>query len=109
MVSLTNIPPTLKFEDAEAIADNVPEVKRVAQLQNAFNIDVQYRDRTDSPAIFGVSANWLELHGDQVAQGTFITTGDVQSLARVAVLGSDVIPILFPGQDPIAEKSRSKS
>lgn len=106
MVSLTNVPPTLKFQDAQAITDDVPEVKRVAQLQNAFDIDVQYRDRTDSPAIFGVSANWLDLRGDQVAQGTFITTDDVRSLARVAVLGSDVIPILFPGQDPIGKTIR---
>jgi putative ABC transport system permease protein len=106
MVSLTNVPPTLKFEDAQAIAEDVPEVKRVALLQNAFDIDVKYRDRTDSPAIFGVSANWFNLLGNEVAQGTLITNEDVQSLARVAVLGSDVIPILFPSENPIGKTIR---
>jgi putative ABC transport system permease protein len=106
MVSLTNAPPTLKFEDAQAIAEEVPEVKRVAQLQNAFDIDVKYRDQTDSPAIFGVSANWLDLRGDEVARGTFITDEDVQSLARVAILGSDVVPVLFTGEDPIGKTIR---
>lgn len=106
MVSLTNVPPTLKFEDAQAIATNVPDVKRVALLQNAFDIDVSYRDRTDSPAIFGISANWCELLGYEVAQGSLITDEDVQSLARVAVLGSDVSRVLFPGEDPIGKTTR---
>ncbi|HEV2296890.1 MAG TPA: ABC transporter permease [Candidatus Acidoferrales bacterium] len=106
MVSLTNVPPTLKFEDAQAIATNVPEVKRVALLQNAFDIDVSYRDRTDSPAIFGVSANWFDLLGNEVVQGSLITDEDVRSLARVAVLGSDVRPILFPGEDAIGKTIR---
>lgn len=106
MVSLTNVPPTLKFEDAQAIASEIPAVKQVAQLQNAFDIDVKYRDRTDSPAIFGVSANWLDLRGDDVAQGAFFTREDVQSLARVAILGPDVLSILFPGEDPIGKPIR---
>src|ERR1700730_2407267 len=41
MVSLTNVPPTLKFEDAAAIAAEIPEIKQVALLQNAFDIDVK--------------------------------------------------------------------
>src|SRR5277367_5053676 len=40
MVSVTNVPPTLKFEDATAIATEVPELSRIALLQNAFDIDV---------------------------------------------------------------------
>ncbi|MGH9709528.1 MAG: ABC transporter permease [Candidatus Acidiferrales bacterium] len=106
MVSLTNVPPTLKFGDADAIAAEIPEVKQVAQLQNAFDVDVKYRDRTDSPAIFGVSANWLDLRGDDVSEGDFITQDDVKSLARVAVLGSDVLHVLFPNEDPVGKTIR---
>jgi putative ABC transport system permease protein len=106
MVSLTNVPPTLKFEDAEAIAAELPEIKQVALLQNAFDIDVKYKDRNVSPAIFGVSANWLDLRGDEVAQGNFISQEDMQSLARVAILGSDVLPVLFPEGDAIGKTIR---
>lgn len=106
MVSLTNVPPTLKFEDADTIAAEIPEVKQVAQLQNAFDIDVRYRDRNDSPAIFGVSANWLDLRGDGVVEGDFVSQEDTKTLARVAVLGSDVLHILFPGEDPIGKTIR---
>jgi putative ABC transport system permease protein len=106
MVSLTNVPPTLKFEDAAAVAGELPEVKQVAMLQNAFDIDVKYKDKNASPAIFGVSANWLDLRGDEVAQGNFISEEDMQSLARVAILGSDVLPVLFPEGDAIGKTIR---
>jgi putative ABC transport system permease protein len=106
MVSLTNVPPTLKFEDAAAIATELPEVKQVALLQNAFDIDVKYKDKNVSPAIFGVSANWLDLRGDQVAAGNFISEEDMPSLARVAVLGRDVLPVLFPEGEAIGKVIR---
>jgi putative ABC transport system permease protein len=106
MVSLTNVPPTLKFEDAAAIAAELPEVKQVALLQNAFDIDVKYKDKNVSPAIFGVSRNWLDLRGDEVAAGNFISEEDMQSLARVAILGRDVLPVLFPEGDAIGKTIR---
>jgi putative ABC transport system permease protein len=106
MVSLTNVPPTLKFEDAAAIAAELPEVKQVALLQNAFDIDVKYKDKNVSPAIFGVSANWLDLRGDELAEGNIISEEDIGSLARVAILGSDVLPLLFPEGDALGKTIR---
>lgn len=106
MVSLTNVPPTLRFEDAQAIAKEIPEVKQVALLQNAFDIDVKYKDKNASTAIFGVSANWLDLRGDELASGNFVTAEDMHSLTRVAILGSDVVPALFPEGDPIGKTIR---
>jgi hypothetical protein len=106
MPSLTNVEPSLKFEDARAIAAEVPEVSRVALVQNAFDIDVKSRDRTSSPAVFGVSANWTALRGEEIAAGAFFTDDDVAGLARVAVLGAEVAGTLFPGEDPIGKTVR---
>jgi putative ABC transport system permease protein len=106
MPTLTNVEPTLKFEDAQAIASEIPEIKQVAQAQTAFDIDVKYRDRTASPAVFGVSANWLDLRGDEVAEGSFMTRDDLQSLARVAVIGFDVKSSLFPDESPLGKTIR---
>lgn len=105
MPTLVNVPPTLRFEDADAIA-GMPEIKSVAEVQNAFDIDVQYRDRTTSPAIFGVSPNWLVVRSEDVADGTFFTAEENASLARVAVLGPDVKNLLFPDEDPIGKTIR---
>jgi putative ABC transport system permease protein len=105
MPTLTNVEPTLKFEDAEAVGE-LPGVKQIARLQSAFDIDVKYRNRAATPAVFGASANWLELRGDEVADGEFITGDDLRTLARVAVIGPDPVQILFPGENPIGKTIR---
>ena len=103
MVSLTNVEPSLKFDDAAAIASQIPEIRQVAQIQNALDIDVKYQDRSGTPAIFGVSSNWLELRGDQVAEGEFFTEDDNRAMARVAILGADAQRQLFPDGDAIGK------
>ena len=106
MVSLTNVEPSLKFDDATAIATQVPEIRQLAQVQNALDIDVKYRDRSGTPAIFGVSSNWLALRGDEVAEGEFFSEDDVRSLARVAILGADAQKQLSPDEDSIGKTIR---
>ncbi len=106
MVSLTNVPATLKFDDVQAIISEVPGVKQVAELQNAFDMDVKYRDKAASTAVFGVSSNWLELRGDEVAEGSFFSVDDDKALARVAILGTDVQAHLFPGESSIGKTIR---
>ena len=105
MVSLANAEPTLKFADADAVAQ-LPAVRHVAELQNAFDVDVTYGDRTRTPAIFGVSSNWLDLRGDELAEGTFLTSDDDRAMARVAVLGADARRDLFPDQEPLGKTVR---
>ncbi|HLH40947.1 MAG TPA: ABC transporter permease [Bryobacteraceae bacterium] len=106
MVSLSNVDPSLKFEDAAAIAREIAGVKQVARLQNAFDIDVSYRDQQISPAVFGVSDNWLALRGDEVEQGSFVSAEDDRRMMRVAVIGSDVRKSLFQQASPIGKTIR---
>ena len=106
MVSLTNVPGTLKFEDAQAVVSELPSVKQAAELQNAFDMDVKYRDHAASTAVFGVSSNWFELRGDEPSEGNFFSANDQKSLARVAILGADVQAHLFAGEDPIGKTIR---
>ena len=108
MPTLVNVPPTLKFEDAKYIAD-LPQIKAIAEVQNAFDIDVQYSDRTISPAIFGVSSNWLALRSEDVADGSFFGDQQDKALARVAVLGAEVKDALFPGEEAIGKTIRIAS
>jgi putative ABC transport system permease protein len=106
MPSLTTVDPTLTFEDAQAIASGVPSIERVAQVQNAFDVDVKYRDKAISPAVFGVSPDWSELRGDELARGDGISDDDVTTLGRVAVLGADADAALFGGDDPVGQTIR---
>jgi len=106
MPALVNVPPKLKIEYADAIARQVFGIKAVAEMQSAFDIDIKYRDHAASPAVFGVSPNWLAMRSDEVADGTFFTDDQNQSLARVAVVGMDVRSALFPDEDPLGKTIR---
>jgi putative ABC transport system permease protein len=106
MPSLTSVEPTLRFEDADAIAAEIPNVRRVSREQSAFDIDVQARDRTATTSIWGISAEWMEIRGDDVSVGRGISPEDVETLARVAVIGEDLRKELFPEEDPIGKTIR---
>src|SRR5260370_42379943 len=90
MPTLVNVPPTLRFEDADAIARDLPEIRAVAEMQTAFDVDIKYRDRAASPAVIGTSPNWLQLRSDEVQDGVFLTEQQDADLTRVAVIGTDV-------------------
>ena len=106
MVSLANVQPTLKFEDAVAIGADIKEIKQVCQVQNAFDIEVKYRDRTVTPGIFGVTSNWLSITKGDIESGEFISDDDNKALARVAVIGADVRTDLFGGESPLSKTLR---
>jgi putative ABC transport system permease protein len=106
MPTLVNVPPTLRFEDAQAIAKELPEIRAVAEMQTAFDVDVKWRDRAASPVVIGVSPNWLQLRSDEVQDGVFFTEVQNTSLGRVAVLGTDVRTALFPDEDPLGKTFR---
>jgi putative ABC transport system permease protein len=106
MPTLVNVPPTLRFEDAEAIARDLPEIRAVAEMQTAFDVDVKYRDHAASPVVIGTSPNWLDLRSEEVQDGVFYTEDQNTALARVAVIGTDVQAALFPDEDPLGKTFR---
>lgn len=106
MPSLVSVEPSLKFEDADAIAREATTVLGVAKMQFAFDIDVKYRDKTVSPSVVGVSANWVDVRNEEIATGSGVTDDDINSLARVVVIGQDVRTELFPNEDPIGKTLR---
>jgi len=96
---------TLTAADAEAIARQVPGVVAVSP---------EVRDRAQ---VFANGQNWnTQLMGESpdfafirnwpVARGAMFTNRDVQSLAKVAVVGQTVVDQLFPNQNPLGKLIR---
>lgn len=106
MPSLTTVEPTLKFGDSGAILEQVNGLKQVADVQNAFDLDVKYRDQTTASAVYGITANWLEMHSYFIDFGSVLTDDDIASVARVAVIGPDVQQDLFGTENPIGKQIR---
>ena len=106
MPSLTTVEPTLKFGDSDAILEQVNGVKQVADVQNAFDLNMKYRDQTTAGAVYGITTNWLEMHSYFIDFGSVLTDEDVTSVARVAVIGPDIQNELFGTEDPIGKQIR---
>lgn len=106
MPSLATSPPVLKQADADAIVREVSLIRQVATIQFAIDVDVKYRDRTASPSVIGISSNYYEVRGEDIAVGSGISEEDNASLARVAVIGEDLRKALFPDEDPIGKQIR---
>ena len=79
-------PRTLVLEDAEAIATQVPSVRRVAPQISSSQV-VQAGARSATSSISGITADFLPVRSFEVAQGRFITPQDNQAARAVTAIG----------------------
>jgi putative ABC transport system permease protein len=98
-------PKTLVLEDAEAIAEQVPSVKRVAPQINSNQV-VQAGARSATSSIYGVTPEFVPVRSFEVAKGRFISAQDESGARAVAVLGSDLRTKLFPTGAAIGQQVR---
>ncbi|MGF1542827.1 MAG: ABC transporter permease [Pleurocapsa sp.] len=103
-----NIPQTLVWEDAIAIAEQVPTVKEVAPQISANQL-ISYRNRNANESVIGTTPEYLTVRSFNLAQGRFFTNLDVKRNRRVVILGAEIADNLFPQQNPIGEKIRIKN
>ena len=100
-------PKTLVLEDAEAIASQVPSVKRVAP-QITSNEVVQAEGRSSTSSISGITPEFLTVRSFEIFRGRFISQQDLKSARSVVVLGPDLSKKLFPTGNSIGQKVRIK-
>ena len=98
-------PKTLVLEDADAIAEQVPSVKRVAPQINSNQV-VQAGARSATSSVYGVTPEFVPVRSFEVAKGRFISNQDESSARAVAVLGSDLRTKLFPTGAAIGQQVR---
>jgi len=100
---------TLTLADAEAI-QNSPEVTQITNVSPEYSSRSQIvagRNNTNTQLI-GVYPSYAEIRKIEVASGTFISKRDVDRMAKVAVLGPQVVADLFgEGADPVGETIRT--
>ena len=98
-------PRTLVLEDAEAIANQVPSVRRVAPQISSSQV-VQAGARSSTSSVSGITADFLPVRSFEVAQGRFISPQDNQAARAVVAIGPDLRLKLFPSGDPIGQQLR---
>jgi putative ABC transport system permease protein len=98
-------PKTLILEDAEAIAQQVPSVRRVAP-QISLSEVVQAGALTATATISGVTPDFLTVRSFEIAQGRFISESDLKAVRNVVVLGPDLRDRVFPTGEAIGRRLR---
>ncbi|MFM7085641.1 MAG: ABC transporter permease [Cyanobium sp.] len=98
-------PRTLVLEDAEAIAEQVPSVRRVAP-QITLSEVVQAGSQAVSASVSGVTPAFLPVRSFEVAQGRFLSDSDLRGARNVTVLGPDLRRKLLPTGQAIGRQVR---
>lgn len=84
----------LKLEDAEAIKKKIKDAEYVSpQVQK--NYQIVNGNQNWNTQVVGVMPEYMYVRSLTIANGTFITEKDVDSRARVAVIGTTVASNLF--------------
>ncbi len=93
----------ITWEDFEALHDELKLPKEVGvEVRTPGTVRAEHRDLEDV-GIRGVTANIAEMDIQEIAGGRYISDGDNEHRAMLAVLGADVVKRLFPGRDPLGK------
>jgi len=92
---------TLKDSDREAILklENIKNAYSASMAQEV----VSYKENNKQTFIFAVSASYIDIDPVKVHTGRFFTDEEDKSLAKVAVLGSDLKQVLFGDEEAVGQ------
>ncbi len=100
-------PRNLVIEDAEAIKNQVPSIKKVAP-QISSNEVIQSGPKSTSSSIAGVTPSFLSVRSFEIERGRFISDQDIKSAKTVTVIGPDLKEKLFKNEEAIGKTIRIK-
>jgi putative ABC transport system permease protein len=97
--------PTLTDEDAQAIAESIPQVVAVApEAMNGGQIVAN--GQNTFTRLNGVTPTFQDVRNFHVAEGQFITPENLTARSLVAVLGANTRQTLFGDSDPLGQAIR---
>ncbi len=99
---------TLTYDDAKAIAGS-PQITTVAAVDPELSRrgQVTAGNNNTNTQVVGATPSYVQVNNDTMNSGSFFTQQDVDSIAKVAVIGPQVVTTLFPtNPDPIGQTIR---
>jgi putative ABC transport system permease protein len=96
---------TITEDDAYALAREIPSIQAAAPLLRGSG-QVVLGNNNWSTAIYGVTPDYLEARDWGVASGSPLDQAQVDSAAKVVLLGQTVARTLFADADPVGETVR---
>jgi len=97
---------TLTMADMEALQEAIPNVDMWDPMIMIFGREVKYKDQNTNLMIFGHSPAAEDVWNRGVTSGIFFTEADMESSARVALIGQNAARTLFGDEDPLNKQIR---
>jgi putative ABC transport system permease protein len=97
---------TFTIADLEAIAEEVPNVEMWDPMIMTAGREAVYKDRNATTSIWAHSPLAEIVWNRTVVSGEFFDDQDMESAARVALIGQDLVEELFGDADPLGEQVR---
>ena len=97
---------TLVMEDLEEIQATVPGIRVYDPMVIAGSREVVYQGKSSNVRVLGHSERHEEVWDRGVSRGSFFGAAEVQSSARVALVGETLVREVFQGADPIGLQLR---
>jgi putative ABC transport system permease protein len=87
----------LTLADAQALANPVqaPAVKAVAPVIEGGNISAAANGQTTTTTVYGVTTSYFSIRNQQITEGAFFNDQQLNTHARVAIIGADLATTLF--------------
>ncbi len=87
----------LTITDAQALTNSfqAPSVKSVAPVIQGGNITAGANGQTTTTTVYGVTTSYFSIRNEQVSEGAFFNDQQVNTHARVAIIGPDLATTLF--------------
>ena len=98
---------TLTEDDAKALLRDAPGVQAAAPTSRG-GAQVVYGNNNWGTQIMGTTPDYLTIRDLGIEEGQAFTVADVESAAKVALLGKTVADNLFNGEDPVGKVIRIK-
>jgi putative ABC transport system permease protein len=97
---------TLTYEDLAAIEQEVPNVRKASPGLVKSDVLAKSRQQSATTEVWGITPEFREYRSWDAESGEFLSDEDVQSSARVALIGSTVARELFGETDPVGATLR---
>ncbi|HPS86004.1 MAG TPA: ABC transporter permease [Spirochaetota bacterium] len=96
----------ITYNDLAAVKNEIYEIDRISPIcyipeKNGL---IRYRNNVSHAKMWGVSNDYLSIKGRSVINGRSFTEEDVDSFAKVVIIGLTVKETLFGNRDPIGEQ-----
>lgn len=93
---------SLTMQDVNALKEHVPDAEALAPEVSARGKQVTAGGNNTNTSVTGVTPEYARVRNVNIAEGVFITAGQISTLAKVAVVGPDIVTALFGGDSPLS-------